>query len=125
MSRVSRKKAGLTKGALLVAGATLALAGCQSLKREKPTPIPPPVVAAPAPTPIIVMPPRPAPPPPPPPPPKSCVPRNLPPPPRYPDTDAALRAAPGAADRYQLMAAGRILRQERLDDLERVVANCR
>ena len=33
--------------------------------------------------------------------------------------------APGAADRYQLMAAGRILRQQRLEDLERVVQNCR
>ncbi|MBJ7412747.1 MAG: hypothetical protein JHD15_20645 [Phenylobacterium sp.] len=53
------------------------------------------------------------------------MPRNLPPPPRYPDTDGALRAAPGAADRYQLMAAGRILRMERLQDLERVIAGCR
>ena len=51
--------------------------------------------------------------------------RNLPPAPRYPDTDAALRAAAGAADRYQLMAAGRLLRQKRLEDLERVVQNCR
>ena len=119
------KTGGLAKGALLATAAALALAGCQTLRREKPRPAPPPVVAAPAPTPIIVMPPRTPPPAPPPPAPKSCVPKNLPPPPRYPDTDAALRAAPGAADRYQLMAAGRILRAERLDDLERVVANCR
>jgi hypothetical protein len=58
-------------------------------------------------------------------PPRSCVPRNLAPPPRYPDTDQALRTAAGAADRYQLLAAGRLLRQRRLDDLERVIAACR
>jgi hypothetical protein len=53
------------------------------------------------------------------------VPKSLPGPPGYPDTDAALRAAAGAADRYQLLAAGRILRKDRLEDLERVVAGCR
>ena len=57
--------------------------------------------------------------------PRACVPKTLPSPPRYPDTDAALRAAGGAADRYQLLAAGRILRQQRLDELERVVSGCR
>jgi hypothetical protein len=116
-------RAGLTCAVVIVSTA-LALSGCQTLKKKKepPPPPPPPVVATPPPPPILVMPPRPAPPPPPP---KSCVPRNLPQPPRYPDTDAALRAAPGAADRYQLMAAGRILRQQRLDDLERVIQNCR
>lgn len=56
---------------------------------------------------------------------RGCVPRTLPQPPRYPDSDAALRDAPGAADRYQLMAAGRLMRQKRLDELERVVAGCR
>jgi hypothetical protein len=109
---------------VLVTAAALALAGCQTVRKEKPKPVPPPPVEAPPapPPPILVMPSRP---PPPPPPPKSCVPRNLPAPPRYPDTDAALRASPGAADRYQLMAAGRILRQQRLEDLERVIQNCR
>ncbi len=53
------------------------------------------------------------------------MPKTLPPAPRYPDTDAALCNAPGAADRYQLMAAGRILREQRLDQLESVVAGCR
>lgn len=110
----------VVRSAVLTAAAALALAGCQSMRKEKPAPAPPPVEAAPpAPPPVIVMPPRAAPPP------RSCVPRNLPPPPRYPDSDAALRSAPGAADRYQLMAAGRILRQQRLEDLERVVQNCR
>lgn len=111
------------KCVVLVVAAALALAGCQTMRKEKAKPAPPPPVAAtPPPPPILVMPSKPAPPPPPP---KSCVPRNLPPPPRYPDTDAALRGAAGAADRYQLMAAGRILRQQRLEDLERVVQNCR
>ena len=117
-------RAGLTC-AVVVTAAALGLSGCQTLWRKKPPPPapPPPVVVEPPPAPILVMPTKP--PPPPPPPPKSCVPRNLPQPPRYPDTDAALRAAPGAADRYQLMAAGRILRQQRLEDLERVIQNCR
>ncbi|ODT88501.1 hypothetical protein [Phenylobacterium sp. SCN 70-31] len=104
----------------LLSGVLLAAAGCQNLKRAEPAPSP--IVEAP---PVVL----PVPPPPRPPPPpaaaRSCVPRNLPPAPRYPDTDAALRAAAGAADRYQLMAAGRLLRQKRLEDLERVVQNCR
>ena len=108
-----------------VAVAALALAGCQSLFPRKPVlkPVPPP------PTPVLTIPkPAPLPPPPPPPPPpapKACVPKTLGAPPRYPDTDAALRSAGGAADRYQLLAAGRILRQERLEELERVIAGCR
>jgi hypothetical protein len=36
-----------------------------------------------------------------------------------------LIAVGGAADRYQLMAAGRILRARRLADLEKVVDGCR
>ncbi|MFZ5721200.1 MAG: hypothetical protein ACOY5Y_17200 [Pseudomonadota bacterium] len=105
-----------------IAVAGLALGGCETLRRKKPAdPVAAPVVTpAPPPEPL-----PPTPPPPLPSPPKSCVPRNLPAPPRYPDTDSALRAAGGAADRYQLMAAGRLLRQKRLDELERVVAGCR
>jgi len=59
------------------------------------------------------------------PPPPKCVPDDLGPPPAYPDTDQALRAAGGAADRYQLLAAGRLLRDERLAKLEEVVRKCR
>ena len=107
---------------IVVAVAALGLAGCQSLFRPKPpTVVAPPVAAAPAPpAPRTVAPPRvrPAPP-------RSCVPKSLSGAPRYPDTEAALRAAAGAADRYQLLAAGRILRQQRLEDLERVIAGCR
>ena len=107
----------------VAAGAALALSACQTMRKPRELDVPPPAA-----TPAPVTRPRPAPPPPPPvaaPAPKSCVPKTLPPPPRYPDTDAALRNAPGAADRYQLMAAGRILREQRLDQLESVVAGCR
>lgn len=54
-----------------------------------------------------------------------CVPDDLGPPPAYPDSDSALLQAGGAADRYQLMAAGRILRQQRLQRLEDAVRRCR
>jgi hypothetical protein len=54
-----------------------------------------------------------------------CLPKAFPRAPSYPDTDAALLAAGGAADRYQLMAAGRILRDKRLAELEKVVDGCR
>lgn len=107
---------------ILAVGAALALSACSSLRGTKPLPPPPPPPPKPAP-PLLVLP-KP-PPPAPQPPPRSCVPRSLSGPPRYPDTDTALRSAPGAADRYQLMAAGRILRQQRLEELERVVAGCR
>jgi hypothetical protein len=103
----------------------LAMSACASLK-----PKPAPVVAAapPAPTapdvpavpPVIVKVPVPTPTPA-----KACVPKNFPRAPKYPDTDAALRDAGGAADRYQLMAAGRLLRERRLADLEKIVDGCR
>jgi hypothetical protein len=112
--------------AALVAAGVL-LSGCQTWfhRPRPPAPEPAPVIKAPT-EPLLKVPKPPPPPPPPPPaPPKSCIPRGLGPAPRYPDTDAALRAAPGAADRYQLMAAGRILRQERLEELERAIAACR
>jgi len=57
--------------------------------------------------------------------PVKCVPDDLGPPPAYPDTDTALRDAGGAADRYQLIAAGRLLRQQRLQKLEETVKRCR
>jgi hypothetical protein len=56
---------------------------------------------------------------------RACVPKGFPRAPRYPDTDAALRDAGGAADRYQLMAAGRVLRSLRLAELEKIVEGCR
>jgi hypothetical protein len=54
-----------------------------------------------------------------------CVPKALPGPPTYPDSAQALKAAPGAADRYQLLAAGRLLREQRLAEVEPVIAACR
>lgn len=107
---------------MTAASGAMALAGCQTTKPKAEPEPPTPVVVATPPPPVVVVT---KPPPPPPPPPKSCVPRTLAPPPRYPDSDAALRNAPGAADRYQLLAAGRIVRQERLAELERVIAGCR
>jgi hypothetical protein len=101
--------------------AALALAGCQSLRpKAERAPAPPPaqVIAA---NPILIAPD----PPPPPAAPTSCVPKTVGAPPRYPDTDAALKEAAGAADRYQLLAAGRLMRQKRLEELERAIAGCR
>lgn len=53
-----------------------------------------------------------------------CVPATLGAAPAYPDTDEALRAAAGPAERYQLLAAGRPLRVARNNELETVVAGC-
>jgi hypothetical protein len=109
---------------LIALVAAAALAGCAGLRGQPAAapaatepaaaapPPPPPAVAARAPAPARPV--R-----------TSCVPRSLAPPPRYPDTDAALRAAGGAADRYQILAAGRLLRMRRLAELERVVEACR
>ncbi len=113
-------RTGQSLALVLIAG--LAVSGCQSLRPRKPPPVVLPAVVTPKPVPapprIVRVPAKPTPP-------RACVPKSLPAPPGYPDTDAALRAAAGAADRYQLLAAGRILRKDRLEDLERVVAGCR
>jgi hypothetical protein len=55
----------------------------------------------------------------------SCVPKTLASAPAYPDSDAALKAAPGAAERYVLLAAGRLLRTQRLSKVEPIIAGCR
>jgi hypothetical protein len=55
----------------------------------------------------------------------SCVPKGLAGPPTYPDTAEALKEAPGAAERYQLLAAGRLLRDQRLAEVEPVISGCR
>lgn len=55
----------------------------------------------------------------------SCVPDNLSARPEYPDTDERLRAALDAASRYLLMFSGRQARNDRLNQLEAVVENCR
>ena len=105
-----------------MAACGLALTACASLK-PKPAPqiAPPPPAAvvvapaAPAPAPVIIKVPVK----------EACVPKTLPRAPKYPDSDAALRDAGGAADRYQLMAAGRLLRERRLSELEKIIDGCR
>ncbi len=110
--------------ALAVGLAGLSLAACQTLK-PKPAPPPPPVAETPS-APAPAAPPPPMIHPPPPAPARvSCVPKTLAKPPKYPDSEAALREAGGAADRYQLMAAGRLLRIQRLAELEKTVEGCR
>lgn len=54
-----------------------------------------------------------------------CIPAGLRLAPTYPDTDAALKAAPGPGELLQLLAAGRLLRAQRLAELEPVVEACR
>ena len=111
---------GPLRPAAALAACALLLGACQTLK-PKPPPVaaiapPPAAAAASAPPQVVVktVPVR-----------EACVPKTLPKAPRYPDSDAALRDAGGAADRYQLMAAGRILRERRLNELEKVVDGCR
>lgn len=54
----------------------------------------------------------------------SCVPEVLGPAPVYPDDDKTLKASPPDV-RYGLIAAGRVMRNQRLSDVEPVIANCR
>ena len=115
---------GAWRSAATLGACPLALGACQSLQPKAPPPhlAVPPVATAPAPAEPAAPPPQvvtvtaPA---------RSCVPKTLPHAPKYPDTDAALRDAGGAADRYQLMAAGRLLREHRLAELEKTVDGCR
>jgi hypothetical protein len=109
---------GRTIGVVLVAG--LLAAGCATAMKPAPrgaalaaAPAPPTPLAAPREV-VVKVPVK-----------TACVPRALPPAPKYPDSDLALRDAGGAADRYQLLAAGRILRARRLAQLERVIEGCR
>ena len=103
--------------------ACLSLGACATLKPKSQPPLiipAPPVEKAaptPAPPPVVVRVPVPVK--------EACVPKNFPRAPRYPDSDAALRDAGGAADRYQLMAAGRLLRDRRLAELEKTIDACR
>lgn len=119
----------MTARAFLIAAVTMAgallLAGCQTVGSK-----PPPLIHPPGwPAPVAQAPAAPAAspgePPPATPAKARCVPRTLSKAPKYPDTDAALRDAGGAADRYQLMAAGRLLRDRRLAELEKVIEGCR
>ena len=110
----------------VLAACGLALGACSTLKpKAPPAPEPTPVEPAPPrcvahaapPPPVVVRVPVPVK--------GTCVPRGFPRAPKYPDSDTALRDAGGAADRYQLMAAGRLLRERRLADQEKLVEGCR
>lgn len=57
--------------------------------------------------------------------PVACVPESLPAEPVYPDDDSSLKAAPDAAARYGLIAAGRVLRIQRAAEVEPVIKGCR
>jgi hypothetical protein len=57
--------------------------------------------------------------------PVSCVPKDTPPAPTFSDTAAALKAAPGAEDRYLLLSGNWFPRDVRLALLESIVASCR
>lgn len=83
----------------------LLLAGCASTPKPAPEPI---VVATKVKVPVT----------------GACVPANLPPAPQYPDTRDKLLAAKDPAERYYLMGAGWPLRDQRLSELEIVVAGC-
>lgn len=54
-----------------------------------------------------------------------CVPATLGTAPEYPDTDEAIRNAVDAAERYRLIAAGRLLRNARLGEVEPVLLMCK
>lgn len=90
----------------LIAFTALPLAACATAPIERPQPI---VV-----TKEVVVPGPPTP----------CVPKEVGEAPVYPDTDDALKSARDAAERYQLLAAGRPLREARLRELEPVIALC-
>jgi hypothetical protein len=102
---------------LAASGCALALCACQSLKPKSAPQLSvasPPVAVAPVAPQVVEVPVK-----------QACVPKTFPKAPKYPDTDQALRDAGGAADRYQLMAAGRVLREHRLAELERALDACR
>jgi hypothetical protein len=54
-----------------------------------------------------------------------CVSKDFPPPPTYPDTPAALKAAPDQAEFTRLLAAGWPLRVARGEALENALTICR
>jgi hypothetical protein len=54
-----------------------------------------------------------------------CVSSNVAPAPTYPDTDEALKTAGSPERRYQMIIAGRDLRDARLGVVEPVIESCR
>ncbi len=95
----------MTRRLAVLAAAAMPLAACAGRQTPPPQPILTPIEVA---VPVAT----------------GCVPPNLAAAPDYPDTDQALRSAPDAASRYQLLYAGRKVRVGRLGELETVVAGC-
>lgn len=56
---------------------------------------------------------------------RSCIPPNYRDPPAFPDTDDAIRSSPGPGDLLQLLAAGRLLRNQWIREAAPVLAGCR
>lgn len=56
---------------------------------------------------------------------KSCVPAGFRDPPVTPDTDAAIKAAPGPGELLQLLAAGRVLYRQWITEATPVIRACR
>lgn len=54
-----------------------------------------------------------------------CVPSNVQKEPAYSDTNDALKTAPDAAERYQLLIIGRQQRMARLSEIEPVIRECK
>jgi hypothetical protein len=52
------------------------------------------------------------------------VPKELGPPPVYVDSDSVLKKAKDAAERFQLLFAGRMQREARLNEIEPVISSC-
>lgn len=57
--------------------------------------------------------------------PVTCIPKSLRPAPTVPDTDAAIKASPGPGDLLQLLAAGRIIRDQWIAEVTPAIAACR
>ena len=56
---------------------------------------------------------------------KACVPKGFRDPPATPDTDAAIKAAPGPGEMLQLLMAGRLLYRQWIAEARPVIAACR
>lgn len=54
-----------------------------------------------------------------------CLPTSFPDPPAAPDTDQALKAAPSGAERYPLVAAGRLLDRQWIKEIRPYLNACR
>jgi hypothetical protein len=54
-----------------------------------------------------------------------CVPANFRDPPAFPDTDEAIRSAPGPGELLQLLAAGRVLYRQWIAEAVPVISGCR